>query len=343
MTFAALQFRPVGIAGLGHYVPEKCVTNQDLEKMVDTTDEWIKSKIGIEKRYVASPHQALSDLSIEAAQRAIDAAGLRPADIDMLIITGQNHDHKTPATSCIVQDKMKMRHVAAVDVSTACSGFVYGLAIGSKFVADHTYDNVLVIGAEIHSRMISWQDRTTCVFFGDGAGAAVLRPADHGSGFLSFDLGSDGSGADAIVIPAGGSRIPTNSDAIIPREEASGQVRSLLDARMDGKAVYEFATRVFPRTILASLARADLEVDDIDFVISHQANKNIIREGMNALGLPMEKTYLNLEKYGNCSSASIPIALNEAVEAGKILRGDVVALVGFGAGLSWGSTLMRWA
>lgn len=335
--------RPVAIGGLGFYVPEHCVTNADLAEMVDTTDEWIRTKIGIEKRYVADDGEALSDLAIKAAERALRDADLRPQDIDMLVITGQNHDYKTPATSCIVQYKMGMRNVAAIDVATACSGFVYGLAIGSKFVADHTYENVLVIGAEIHSRMISWQDRTTCVFFGDGAGAAVLRPAREGYGFLSFDLGADGSGYESIIIPAGGSRRPLTPDMLVPRQEAYGQTRAMIDARMDGKAVYEFATEIFPRTIRASLRQANLEVADVDFVVSHQANKNIVREGMTALGLGMDKTYLNLERYGNCSSASIPIALREALDAGLVEQDDTVVLVGFGAGLSWGSTVMRWA
>ncbi len=335
--------RPVGIAGLGFYVPEHCVTNADLAEKVDTTDEWIKTKIGIEKRYIASKDEALSDLAIKAAERALQDANLTSADIDMLIITGQNHDYKTPATSCIVQHKMGMRKVAAIDVATACSGFIYGLAIGSKFVADRTYENVLVIGAEIHSRMINWQDRSTCVFFGDGAGAAVLRPARDGYGFLSFDLGSDGSGHEAIIIPAGGSRHPLTPEALIAREEAYGQTRAPIDARMDGKAVYAFATGIFPRTIRASLERANLGVPDVDFVISHQANKNIVREGMTALGLEMNKTYLNLERYGNCSSASIPIALREALDAGLVKADDTLVLVGFGAGLSWGSAVMRWA
>lgn len=335
--------RPVGIAGLGFYVPENCVTNADLVKMVDTTDEWIKSKIGIETRYVAGDDEALSDLAIKAAERALADANLTPRDIDMVVITGQNHDYKTPATSCIVQHKMGMRNVAAIDVATACSGFIYGLAIGSKFVADHTYENVLVIGAEIHSRMISWQDRTTCVFFGDGAGAAVLRPAQEGYGFLAFDLGADGASHEAIIIPAGGSRRPLTPEMLIAREEAYGQTRALIDARMDGKAVYEFATGIFPRTIRASLKRANLDAPDVDFVVSHQANKNIVREGMAALGLGMDKTYMNLERYGNCSSASIPIALREALDAGLVEADDTVVLVGFGAGLSWGSAVMRWA
>lgn len=338
-----LSNRPVGISGLGFYVPERCVRNSDLEDMVDTTDEWIREKIGIEQRYVAADEEALSDLAIKAAERALDDAGLSVEDIDMLVITGQNHDYKTPATSCVVQHKMGMRNVAAIDVATACSGFVYGLAIGSKFIADRTYDNVLVIGAEIHSRMISWQDRTTCVFFGDGAGAAILRPAAEGYGFLGFDLGADGAGHEAIIIPAGGSRMGMTPDALVPREEAYGQTRSLGDARMDGKAVYEFATGVFPRTVNASLERAQLRVPDVDFLISHQANKNIIKEGMGALGLSMDKTYVNLDRYGNCSSASIPIALREALDAGLVKRDDTVVLVGFGAGLSWGSTVMRWA
>ncbi len=335
--------RPVGIAGLGFYVPERCVTNAELANMVDTTDEWIKSKIGIETRYIAGPDEALSDLAIHAAERAIQHANLRPDQINMIIITGQNHDYKTPATSCIVQNKMGMRNIAAIDIATACSGFIYGLAIGSKFVADRTYENVLVVGAEIHSRMISWQDRSTCVFFGDGAGAAVLRPARKGYGFMAFDLGADGSGYDAIIIPAGGSRQPFTAQALVAQEEAYGQTRTPIDARMDGKVVYQFATSVFPRSIRACLRHADLTVSDVDFVISHQANQNIIQEGMAALGLGMEKTYMNLARYGNCSSASIPIALREALDAGLVKRDDTVVLVGFGAGLSWGSTVMRWA
>lgn len=335
--------RSVGIAGLGFYIPEQCVTNQELAQMVETTDEWIREKIGIQTRYIAAEDEALSDLAINAAKKALDDAGLKPEDIDMLIITGQNHDYKTPATSCIVQHKMGMRNIAAIDIGIACSGFIYGLSVGSKFIADGTYENVLVIGAEIHSRMISWQDRTTCVFFGDGAGAAVLRPAKKGEGFLAFDLGVDGGGHEAIMIPAGGSRMPASVDTLAKVEAQPKQVRSLMDARMDGKAVYKFATTVFPKSIMKSLKGAQLNVDDIDFLISHQANKNIISESMATLGIPMRKTYMNLEKYGNCSSASVPIALKEAVDKQLIKSGDLVALVGFGAGLSWGSTLMRWS
>lgn len=310
--------------------------------MVDTTDEWIRHHIGIETRHIAADDQALSDLAIEAGRKALTAAGLDASDIDMLIITGQNHDYKAPATSCIVQHALGMRKIPAIDLAIGCSGFIYGLAVASKFVADGSAKHVLLIGAEIHSRMMSWKDRTTCVFFADGAGAVVLSPAASGYGLLGFDLGTDGSGSQTIIIPAGGSRTPVTEQALQMLEDDSHQIRAMTHVRMDGKAVFAFATHIFPATIRACLDKLGLSTKDLDFVIAHQANRNIISEGMKALDLPMDKTYINLDRYGNCSSASIPIALTEAVERNLIRRGDLVALVGFGVGLSWGSAVLRW-
>ncbi len=335
--------RSVGITGMGFYVPERTISNHELSTMMDTSDEWIREHVGIETRHVAADNQALSDLAIEAGRKAIESAGLKPSDIDMLIVTGQNHDYKAPATSCIVQHALGMRKIPAIDLAIGCSGFIYGLAVASKFVADGSAERVLLIGAEIHSRMMSWKDRTTCVFFADGAGAVVLAPSPHGYGLLGFDLGADGSGSQAIIVPAGGSRTPVTEQALQMREESPHQSRAMTHVRMDGKAVLAFATSVFPATIRTCLGKLGLTSQDLNFVIAHQANRNIIREGMNALGLPMDKTYMNLDRYGNCSSASIPIALTEAVERNLIRRDDLVALVGFGVGLSWGSTILRWA
>lgn len=335
--------RSVGIAGLGFYVPERTVTNHELSTMVDTTDEWIQQHIGIQTRHIADDDQALSDLAIEAGHKALKSAGLKARDIDMLVVTGQNHDYKAPATSCIVQHALGMRQIPAFDLAIGCSGFIYGLAVASKFVADGSAKRVLLIGAEIHSRMMSWKDRTTCVFFADGAGAVVLAPVERGYGLLGFDLGTDGSRNQAIVVPAGGSRMPITEHALQMREDGPHQLRALTHVRMDGKAVLAFATSVFPETIQACLTRLGLSPQDLDFVIAHQANRNIIHEGMTALGLPMDKTFMNLDRYGNCSSASIPIALTETVERRLIRHDDLVALVGFGVGLSWGSAIMRWA
>ncbi len=333
----------VGIAGMGFYVPERTVTNHELSTMVDTTDEWIRQHIGIETRHIAADDQALSDLAIEAGRKALKSAGLKASDIDMLVVTGQNHDYKAPATSCIVQHALGMRKIPAIDLSIGCSGFIYGLAVASKFVADRSAKRVLLIGAEIHSRMMSWKDRTTCVFFADGAGAVVLAPTDRGYGLLGFDLGTDGSGSQAIMVPAGGSRNPVTEQSLQLQEDGSHQYRAQTHVRMDGKAVFAFATSVFPATVRACLNKLGLAPHDLDFVIAHQANRNIIYEGMAVLGLPMDKTFINLDRYGNCSSASIPIALTEAVERNLIHRGDLVALVGFGVGLSWGSAVLRWA
>ena len=340
---ANISLLPVGISGYGFYVPENCVDNQELETLVETSDAWIREKIGIRTRHIATDDQALSDLCIEASRKAIENAGLGPGDIDVLVLTGQNHDYKAPATANIVQHALGLRNIPAFDISIGCSGFIYGLSVASKYVADGSAKNVLLVSGEIHSRMFSWQDRSTCVFFADGAVAVVLSVEEADFGLLSFDLGTDGSQAGAIIVPAGGSRMPFSENSLRLQEEAPHEIRAPVHVRMDGRAVYQFAIQAFPRSVRASLAKLDCKTADLDFVIAHQANVNIIREGMQQLGLPMSKTYMNIERYGNCSSASIPIAMAEAADLGLIRRGDLVAFVGFGVGLSWGAVIVRWS
>lgn len=326
--------RAVGIIGTGFYVPERVMTNFELEKMVDTSDEWIYTKTGIKERRIAADHEATSDLAINAASAALDDAGLSPTDIDLIVLATSTPDTIQPSTASIVQGRLRAKNAAAFDVSAVCAGFVYAVnvAIGMMKGFDE-YQNVLVIGAETYSRILNWKDRTTCVFFGDGAGAVVLSSVPRGFGHLSSYLMTDGTGWDVILFPAGGSRLPASHETID---------NGLHAFRMQGKKVWDFATVAFPDAIRKVVDRAGLSLDDIDLVISHQANVNIIKKSMETLGIPFEKTYINIEKYGNTSGASVPIALAEADRKGLLQNGALLALVGFGGGLCWGSVLFRW-
>ncbi|KXG76422.1 3-oxoacyl-ACP synthase III family protein [Thermotalea metallivorans] len=326
----------VGIRGLGYYVPEKIVTNHDLAKRIDTSDEWIRTKIGVRERRWAAEHQALSDLAVEAGRRALENAGLEPGDIDLIVLARVDPDHIDPSTAFLVQHKLGMKHAGAFDaVIGGCPGSVYGIAIGANFVASGSCKNVLVIAGDILSRnILNWDDRNTCCFFGDGAGAMVLGRVEKGKGIQTYLLDVDGSRYDACIIPAGGTRMP------ITRENVDdAKVRYL---RMDNGAVWNFATTVFPQSIQQVAAAAGIDVQNIDFVIPHQANINIIKLSMEKLGLGMEKTHTTIEKYGNTGGASPFITLTEAVELGKVKAGDKVALVSFGAGLAWAAMLVEW-
>ncbi|HEY8528976.1 MAG TPA: beta-ketoacyl-ACP synthase III [Paenibacillaceae bacterium] len=323
----------VGILGVGRYSPERRLTNRDLEQMVDTSDEWIVTRTGIRERRIAAPHEATSDLACEAAVRALDAAGVAAEDVDLIIVATITPDMFFPSTACLVQDRLGARNAAAFDVSAACSGFIYALASAYGMIASGMYRNALVIGAECLSRITDYSDRNTCILFGDGAGAAVLGPVPPGRGFRSFVLGADGSGGDLLKIPGGGSRIPATADSV---------AQGMHFMKMNGREVFKFAVRVMGSAAEEALEKAGLTKEDIDLLIPHQANIRIIQSALERLGLPEEKCVVNVDRYGNISAASIPVALAEAVEEGRVREGDCLVLVGFGGGLTWGASVLIW-
>jgi len=323
----------VGFLGLGCYIPEKVITNFDLEKMVDTTNEWILERTGIRERHVAAPEEATSDLAIKAGQRAIADAGLTAADLDLIIVATAFPDHVFPSTACTVQNALGAVNAAAFDLAACCSGFVYGSAVASQLIASGLYQHVLVIGAEALSKMTNWHDRNTCILFGDGAGAAVLGNVEAGYGIKAIDLGADGSGVPYLFMPAGGSRKPASHGTVDAKEHF---------ITMNGKEVFKFAVRVMGRSALKVLKEAGLTAADIDLLIPHQANSRIVDSAAKRLKLPAEKIMVNLDKYGNTSGASIPIALCEARDAGRLHKGDNVVMTGFGGGLTWASILVKW-
>lgn len=323
----------VGIIGMGSYVPEKIVTNKDLEKIVETSDEWIASRTGIRARRIAEPDMATSDMATKAAERALADAGVSPEEIDLIIVGTATPDMFFPSVACLVQANLKANKAAAFDLTAGCSGFVYSLVTASQFIKSGLYKKALVIGAETLSKILDWTDRNTCVLFGDGAGAAVLAATESGCGILGVDLGADGSGGDLLKLPAGGSRNPASADTVNQRMHF---------VHMNGNEVFKFAVKIMGETALKALQQAGLKNEDIDCLIPHQANIRIIQSAAKRLQMPMEKVFVNVDKYGNTSAASIPIALEEALHSGKIKNGDIVVLVGFGAGLTWASCVIKW-
>lgn len=322
----------VGIIGLGAYVPPNEMSNEDWMKYVDTSDEWITTKTGMKKRRIAEPNVSTSDLAVEACKQAIKNANLLPEDIDLIILATSSPDVPLSSTAGIIQHKLGCVNCAAFDINAVCAGWVHALDIGSRFVGTDGYQNVLVVGSEIYSRILNWNDRATCVLFGDGAGAAVLSEVESGKGILGTWLMSDGSGSSVIEIPAGGVRTPFNSD-----DFKDGQQYF----HMDGRAVWDFAIEAFPQAVRNALSKAGKEIEDIDLIIPHQANINIIQTGMEKLGLDMDKTFTNLHKYGNTAGASVPIAMHEAMEKGLINEGDLVVTAAFGGGLAWGANVIQ--
>ena len=320
------------ISALGVYVPERVLTNDEISGFLDTSDEWITSRTGIRERRIAGADQAASDLGVIAARRCIESVDVDPLDLDLVIVTTISPDHIMPATASIVADKIGARRAGAFDVQAGCTGFVYGLAIATAFVSAGIYKNVLVLGAEVLSRMVDWEDRSTCVLFGDGAGAVLVQPTDKGSIF-SFDLGNDGSGASFLNVPAGGSRMPASHETV--RQHAHTM-------HMTGSEVFKFATRTVAESCEKVLADAELSIADIDLFVPHQANIRIIDAAVRRLGFEEEQVFSNLDRYGNTSCASIPICLREATQGGRLKKGDMLLMAGFGAGLTWGSCLTRW-
>lgn len=314
---------PAGITGLGHSVPEKVVTNLDLEKVVETNDEWIFSRTGIRERHVAHEGETLADVATRAAEAALKDAGLNALDIDLIIVCTCTPDYHFPSTAALVQDRLGA-HCGGFDLEAACSGFVYGLSVASQFIATGAMRNVLVIGAELMSRVVDWKDRTTCILFGDGAGAAVVSAVPEGYGVLATDLGANGAGGLLLKCAAR------------PTIDENGKVFQ------NGREVYKFAVHVMGESAIRAMDKIGLTGEDVDVFVPHQANIKIIRSAAERMGLPMERVFLNLEKYGNTSAASIPLALSEAKAAGRLQRGDTVVTVGFGAGLSWASAVLKW-
>ncbi|MEM7788125.1 MAG: beta-ketoacyl-ACP synthase III [Bacteroidota bacterium] len=318
------------LVGWGHYAPERVVTNDDLAQIVDTTDEWIRSRSGIERRHFVSEDQATSDLCIEAGRMALDRAGMAPEAVDLVLVATSSPDYLTPPVSSQVQDRLGCTNAGAMALMVGCTGFVYGLVTASQFIETGAYQTVLVIGAEVISKNLDFEDRTTCVLFGDGAGAVVLQATERPCGVRSFELGSDGSQAQALIAPCPGTRNPVSQEAIDNRTHY---------LRMDGKAVFRFATRTMGESLQRVMEKAGVGVDEIDLFIPHQANARIIEYAAQQFDLPPEKVVVNLQDYGNTSAATIPIALSETLESGRAKPGDTLAFVGFGAGLTWAACL----
>ncbi|MFH1414009.1 MAG: beta-ketoacyl-ACP synthase III [Candidatus Omnitrophota bacterium] len=324
--------KKVGIIGVGEYLPKKVLTNADLEKMVDTSDEWITTRTGIKQRRLVGKGEATSDLAIKAAKRAIADTSIKPAELDLIIVATITPDTAFPSVACLVQNALHAKHAISFDISAACAGFVYAIAVAQQFIARGGCRNALVVGAEVLSSITDWKDRNTCVLFGDGAGAAVLAEVQSG-GILSTYLGSDGSKADLLMLPGGGSRHPATQATIKKR---------LHYIKMQGNELFKLAVTIMADSAQQALKRAGLECKDIDMVIPHQANMRIILAMAKKLGLAKEKIHFNIAKYGNMSSASTATALCEAVKDGKVKKGDIVLLDAFGSGLVWGACVIRW-
>ena len=323
----------IGITGVGRYVPDRVLTNDDLAKIVETSDEWITERTGIKERHVAEPDQAASDLALPAARDALVSANLDPADLDLVVVATVTPDMFFPSTGSLLAAALDAPDAAAYDLSAGCTGFMYALTQAYGALAGGLARNALVVGAETLSKITDWHDRSTCVLFGDGAGAVVLEHVGEG-GFLGFELGSDGEGGKELSIPGGGSRNPVSAQTV--EEE-------LHFLRMNGREVYKFATRVLVSSAEKLLEECGVTVDDVDLYIPHQANKRIIDHAARNLGIPEEKIFVNLQKYGNTSSASIPLCLAEAVADGRLTKGTRVLMTGMGAGLTWGSAYAVWS
>ncbi len=321
------------IVGTGAYAPQKVVTNHDLEKLVDTSDAWIRERTGIGERRVAADGEAASDLALQAAKRALEMAGVAPEELDMIIVGTISADMPLPACAAFLQAKLGARDIPAFDIAAACAGFLYGLSIGDQYIRTGMCKKVLVVGVELLSRVLNWDDRTTCVLFGDGAGAAVLAPCDAGpAGILSTRLYTDASLAESLCIPAGGSREPLTADGIANRRDK---------VHMIGQDIFKVAVKNLSSASKSALEDAGMEIDQVDWVVPHQANLRIISQVSQRLKIPMDRFVLNIERYGNTSSASIPIALDEALRDGRIKPGQTVLMCALGAGVSWASALAR--
>lgn len=325
--------RTCSITGVGSYVPEKVLTNAELEKMVNTTDEWITTRTGIKERHLAAKDEFTSDLAAKAAQSALKKAGVKAEQVDLIIVATITPDMPFPSTACLVQQKIGASRAAAFDLEAACSGFIYALEIAQQFIMSRTYDTVLVIGAEKLSSIVDWEDRNTCVLFGDGAGAAVLQNRPHSHGLLTAVMGADGRKADLLFMAGGGSRCPATSDSVKNRMHF---------LRMEGKETFKNAVQAMHVAAQEVLRRCNIDITQIKCIIPHQANLRIIDAVADRLGAKPDQLFVNLSKYGNTSAASVAIALDEAVTSGRVNPGDLILLVVFGAGLTWGAAVIEW-
>ncbi len=323
----------IGILGVGYFVPEGELTNADLEKIVDTTDEWIRERTGISKRHKTDAETATSDLAAGAALKAIEDAGITPTDIGLIIVGTATPDMFFPSTACLVQKALEAPQAAAFDVSAACSGFLYGLSIAENFVNSGKHEYVLVIGAETLTKIVDWSDKTTCVLFGDGAGAVVVGRVGDGRGIISSYLGSDGGMGDLLNLPAGGSRMPASEETVR---------NGMHYVKMQGNKLFKVAVKAMASAAVKALEDTGYTTDDLEILVTHQANQRIIDATARRIAVPPEKVYSNVEFFGNTSAASIPIALAEAKKKGILKEGMLVELVSFGGGLTWASVLLRW-
>jgi 3-oxoacyl-[acyl-carrier-protein] synthase-3 len=321
------------ITGTGSFAPARVLTNYELEKMVETSDEWITTRTGIKERRISEDGTGPSDLSLEASRIALDEAGLEPSQIDLILLGTVTPDYLLPSTACVLQDKLGAKNAAVLDIVAACSGFIYGLSIASAFIAIGQYKNVLVIGVETLSKIVNWEDRNTCVLFGDGAGAAVVSATTEDKGILGTFLSGDGSLANLLHIPIGGAKVPLT-------EENIGERRHFI--HMQGNEVFKSAVRAMESSAKRIIQEVGLTSEEIDLLIPHQANIRIIEALAKRLKVPMEKVYVNIDRYGNTSAASVPIALDEARKRGRIKEGSKTVLVAFGAGFTWGSAVIKW-
>ncbi len=323
----------VGINGIGVYLPDKVLTNADLEKIVDTSDDWIVTRTGINERRIVDDSVTVSDLAAKAGLMAIEDAKIDPNDVDLVVVATGSPEMIWPSTACLAQAKMNLSGSAAFDLQAACTSFIYGLTVADGLLSSGTFQNILLIGAETITRLVNWQDRNTCVLFGDGAGAFLLRKSEPGFGILSSYLAADGNRADMLKIPAGG------SGQICSQKVVDENLQTI---HMNGSDVFRFAVKALPESVEKALAKAGLAIDDVDHFIPHQANQRIIEAAVERLGLPIEKVATNISKYGNTSAASIPLVLEELYRAKSLKRGDILVLAAFGAGLTWGAVVIRW-
>jgi len=321
------------IIATGSYVPDRVLTNRDLEKTVDTTDEWIIERTGIRERRIAAASQASSDLAFEAAQRALKQAHLKPKDIDLVIVATCTPDMAFPSTACFLQDRLGIKHSGAFDINAACSGFVYGLHLANSLIRTEAHQRILLVGAEVLSRVTDWEDRTTCVLFGDGAGAVVIEGTKERRGIVSTHIQADGALRDLIMLPGGGTRTPCSKDMLLKRMQY---------IKMKGNETFKVAVRTLEELAVRTIDDNGIDPSQLSLLIPHQANLRIIQATAKRLNLPEEKVFVNIEKYGNTSAASIPIALDEAVHTGRVKDGDHILLEAFGGGLTWASALLRW-
>lgn len=325
--------RNVCIVGLGKYLPSKVLTNEDLEKMVDTSDDWITTRTGIKERHIVSKSEAASDLAYQASKTALKRAGIKAHEVELIIVASVTPDTQFPSTSCYLQKMLKAKNACCFDISAACAGYVYALIVAQGLIASGIYNNALVVGSEVLTSITDWQDRSTCVLFGDGAGAAVLVPCNSG-GILSNYLGADGSYGDLLILPGGGSRLPATQETVKKR---------LHYIKMEGRELFKHAVKIMVEAANQALKRANVKVEDIRWLIPHQANSRIIYAVSDRLNIPRDKVYVNIQRYGNMSSASTAVALCEVYEERKVRKGDIIVLDSFGGGLVWGACVIKWA